>query len=140
MGVAGNGPTQKAVFHFKAPTFISALIAEIDSKLQELASRNGKVAELERMLLELKEHEQRNTALIDTLMDHLHQTGLVCSNDQGLRLILTSNKKVRGRLTHPGVFCNKYCSIWCFFNAISIPKRIRKQIQHHPRPQTLSYN
>lgn len=70
-------PTQKSVFYFKAPTFISALIAEIDYKLQELAAQNGKVAELERMLLELKEHEQRNTELLETLMDNLQQNGLV---------------------------------------------------------------
>lgn len=70
-------PTQNAVFHFKAPTFISALITEIDSKLQELAAQNGKVAELERTLLELKEHEQRNTALLETLMDLLQQNGFV---------------------------------------------------------------
>ncbi|XP_026798331.3 coiled-coil domain-containing protein 17 isoform X4 [Pangasianodon hypophthalmus] len=48
---------------------------EIDYKLQELAAQNGKVAELERMLLELKEHEQRNTVLLETLMDHLQQNG-----------------------------------------------------------------
>ncbi|XP_047016795.2 uncharacterized protein LOC108276577 [Ictalurus punctatus] len=48
---------------------------EIDYKLQELAAQNGKVAELERMLLELKEHEQRNTELLETLMDNLQQNG-----------------------------------------------------------------
>ncbi|KAG7322808.1 hypothetical protein KOW79_014154 [Hemibagrus wyckioides] len=48
---------------------------EFDCKLQEAAAQNGKVAELERMLLELKEHEQRNTALLETLMDHLQQNG-----------------------------------------------------------------
>lgn len=73
-------PTQKAVFYFKAPIFISALIAEFDYKL--LAAQNGKVAELEGMLLELKEHEQRNTALLETLMDHLQQNGFVHSNDR----------------------------------------------------------
>lgn len=67
---------------------VSALIAEIDYKLQELAVKTGKVAELERMLFELKEHEQRNTALLETLMDHLQQNGLVRANDQGLKLIL----------------------------------------------------
>ncbi|KAK3550315.1 hypothetical protein QTP86_024310 [Hemibagrus guttatus] len=45
------------------------------TRVQELAAQNGKVAELERMLLELKEHEQRNTALLETLMDHLQQNG-----------------------------------------------------------------
>lgn len=79
MGAAVNVPTQKVFFYFTAPTFISALIAEIDYKLQELAAQNGKVAALERMLLELKDHEQRNTDLLETLMDHLQQSGLVHS-------------------------------------------------------------
>ncbi|GAA6098135.1 coiled-coil domain-containing protein 17-like [Tachysurus ichikawai] len=48
---------------------------EFDYKLQELAAQNGKVAELKGMLLELKEQEQRNTALLKTLMDHLQQNG-----------------------------------------------------------------
>ncbi|KAF7701376.1 hypothetical protein HF521_002541 [Silurus meridionalis] len=48
---------------------------EIDYKLQELAAQNGKVEELERMLFELKEREQRNAVLLKTLMDHLQQNG-----------------------------------------------------------------
>ncbi|KAM9455483.1 coiled-coil domain-containing protein 17-like [Clarias gariepinus] len=48
---------------------------EIEYKLQELDAHHGKVAELERTLLELKEHEQRNTASLQSLMDHLQQNG-----------------------------------------------------------------
>ncbi|KAF5897937.1 low-density lipoprotein receptor-related protein 2-like isoform X5, partial [Clarias magur] len=48
---------------------------EIEYKLQELDAHHGNVAELERTLLELKAHEQKNTALLQSLMDHLQQNG-----------------------------------------------------------------
>ncbi|TSM12587.1 Low-density lipoprotein receptor-related protein 4 [Bagarius yarrelli] len=56
---------------------------EFDYMLQELAVQNGKVAELERMLLELKEHEQRNTQYLETVMDHLyvHTNGQAIPSD-----------------------------------------------------------
>ncbi|KAI5100056.1 coiled-coil domain-containing protein 17 isoform X3, partial [Silurus meridionalis] len=63
---------------FYKPCFImhfSAILEKIDYKLQELAAQNGKVEELERMLFELKEREQRNAVLLKTLMDHLQQNG-----------------------------------------------------------------
>ncbi|XP_072515429.1 coiled-coil domain-containing protein 17-like isoform X2 [Salminus brasiliensis] len=42
-----------------------------EMKMQELAVQNKKVAQLEEMLFELKEQEQRNTSLLESLVDHL---------------------------------------------------------------------
>lgn len=60
---------RKLSFISKQQHLLLHLIAEFDYKLQELAAQNGKVAELKRMLLELKENEQRNTVLLETLME-----------------------------------------------------------------------
>ncbi|XP_060764573.1 coiled-coil domain-containing protein 17-like [Neoarius graeffei] len=69
---------------------------EIDYKLQELAVKTGKVAELERMLFELKEDEQRNTALLETLMDHLQQKGqdIHQSNDSNQHVANTEERVI----------------------------------------------